>query len=108
MRGRTARQVPTEGPSNRPSNRRAIRGARGLAVQSGSLPAMATPDVAIRQVPATRHRAEISAVRELLRAAFADDGEGFTAEDWEHTMGGTHFLLEEAWRSGLLRLGRAA
>ena len=42
--------------------------------------------------------AETSAIRALLRAAFEGDGEGFTDDDWEHAVGGTHFLLEEAGR----------
>jgi aminoglycoside 2'-N-acetyltransferase I len=58
---------------------------------------MATPDVAIRQVSAANlTEVETSAIRDLLRAAFEDDGEGFTDEDWEHATGGTHFLLEDA------------
>jgi aminoglycoside 2'-N-acetyltransferase I len=58
---------------------------------------MAAPDVAIRQVARAKlTTAETSAIRALLRAAFADDGEGFTDDDWEHAAGGTHFLLEEA------------
>jgi aminoglycoside 2'-N-acetyltransferase I len=40
--------------------------------------------------------AESAAIRALLRDAFAGDGEGFTDEDWEHALGGVHFLLEEA------------
>ncbi len=58
---------------------------------------MTASDVAIRQVAAANlTAAETSAIRELLRAAFWDDGEGFTDADWEHAAGGTHFLLEEA------------
>ena len=58
---------------------------------------MATPDVAIRQVAAANLTdAETSAIRELLRAAFQFDGEGFTDDDWEHASGGPHFLLEQA------------
>ena len=69
----------------------------GAPVQSGSLEAMTASDVAIRQVAATNlTAAETSSIRELLRAAFWDDGEGFTDADWEHAAGGTHFLLEEA------------
>ncbi|MDQ6682473.1 MAG: GNAT family N-acetyltransferase, partial [Chloroflexota bacterium] len=38
---------------------------------------------------------EISAIRELLDAAFGpDDGERFGEDDWQHALGGTHFLLE--------------
>jgi aminoglycoside 2'-N-acetyltransferase I len=70
---------------------------RGPQVQSGSLGAMATPNVTIRQVgTANLTDPEISAIRELLRAAFQFDGEGFTDDDWEHAAGGTHFLLEQA------------
>ena len=58
---------------------------------------MAAPDAAIRQVAAANLTdAETSAIRDLLRAAFQDDGEGFTDDDWEHAAGGTHFLLEQA------------
>ena len=57
---------------------------------------MATPKVAIRQVAmANLTQRETSVIRDLLRVAFADDGEGFTDDDWEHAAGGTHFLLEK-------------
>jgi aminoglycoside 2'-N-acetyltransferase I len=50
---------------------------------------------AIRQVArANVSEGETSVIRDLLRVAFADDGEGFTDDDWEHAAGGTHFLLE--------------
>ena len=58
---------------------------------------MAAPNVAIRQVAmANLTERETSVIRDLLRVAFADDGEGFTDDDWEHAAGGTHFLLEKA------------
>jgi aminoglycoside 2'-N-acetyltransferase I len=38
---------------------------------------------------------ELSAIRSLLDAAFADE-EGFEEDDWEHAIGGTHFLAESA------------
>jgi len=58
---------------------------------------MTAPDAVLRQVaPASLTDAETSAIRELLRAAFQFDGEGFTDDDWEHAAGGTHFLLEQA------------
>jgi aminoglycoside 2'-N-acetyltransferase I len=38
---------------------------------------------------------EISAIRDLLEAAFADQEEGFGEEDWGHALGGRHFLLED-------------
>ena len=43
---------------------------------------------------------EISAIREMVWAAFAGDPEPFTEEDWEHSLGGTHFILEE--RDGIV------
>ena len=37
---------------------------------------------------------EASAIRELLRDAFADDEDGpFTEDDWLHALGGAHFVL---------------
>ena len=55
---------------------------------SGSLEAMAAPDVAIRQVAAANlTAAETSTIRELLRAAFEDDADGFTDDDWDHASG---------------------
>lgn len=39
--------------------------------------------------------AEVARLRELMRDAFADDEHGgFTEEDWQHALGGTHFLLD--------------
>ena len=39
--------------------------------------------------------AEISAIREILVAAFgADEEERFTEDDWQHGVGGTHFVLD--------------
>jgi aminoglycoside 2'-N-acetyltransferase I len=38
---------------------------------------------------------EVKAIRDLLWAAFADDEDGaFTEDDWQHSIGGTHFVLE--------------
>ena len=40
--------------------------------------------------------AEIGAIRSLLTAAFeGDEHGGFEEEDWQHALGGTHFLLED-------------
>jgi aminoglycoside 2'-N-acetyltransferase I len=41
--------------------------------------------------------AQIAAIRELLWAAFSADHEdgGMTEDDWQHALGGTHFVLEE-------------
>lgn len=38
---------------------------------------------------------ELAAIRAMVWAAFADDPEPFTELDWEHALGGTHFILEE-------------
>ncbi len=38
---------------------------------------------------------EVAAIRALLWSAFHDDGGGFTEADWEHTIGGTHVVLDE-------------
>ena len=38
---------------------------------------------------------ELSRVRSLLDGAWAEDPEAFTDDDWEHTIGGVHFILEE-------------
>ena len=38
--------------------------------------------------------ADVAAIRQLLIAAFADDGEGFTDEDWAHSVGGLHVVLD--------------
>ena len=38
--------------------------------------------------------AEIDVIRQLMWAAFADDAHGrFSEDDWEHALGGTHFVL---------------
>ncbi|HUS20614.1 MAG TPA: GNAT family N-acetyltransferase [Aeromicrobium sp.] len=38
---------------------------------------------------------ELARIRELLWAAFADDEHGaFEEDDWDHALGGTHFLAE--------------
>ena len=40
---------------------------------------------------------EVAAIRQLLWAAFPPDHEdgGMTEDDWQHALGGTHFLLED-------------
>lgn len=39
--------------------------------------------------------ADIAALREIMTAAFgSDDEEAFTDDDWDHALGGTHFILE--------------
>ena len=53
-------------------------------------------DVRIRELSSHDLRPrEITAIRELLDAAFADDEEGFGDRDWGHTLGGRHFVLED-------------
>ena len=43
--------------------------------------------------------AELSALHALMTAAFAEDEHGgFTADDWQHAVGGTHFVLEDDGR----------
>jgi aminoglycoside 2'-N-acetyltransferase I len=37
---------------------------------------------------------EIRVLREILWAAFEDDGEGFTEDDWQHALGGVHVIGE--------------
>jgi aminoglycoside 2'-N-acetyltransferase I len=50
----------------------------------------------LRQVPTDElSRADVTAVRELLLAAFAgDEYGGFEEADWQHALGGTHFVLD--------------
>jgi aminoglycoside 2'-N-acetyltransferase I len=38
--------------------------------------------------------AEIEAIRTILWAAFPPGEEGFSEDDWQHALGGQHFLLE--------------
>lgn len=51
---------------------------------------------AVRAVPTGDLRpGEVAALRALFDAAWADEGDRFTDEDWQHTIGGVHFILEE-------------
>ena len=54
----------------------------------------------VRQLPTDElTTAEIDAIKELLRAAFeGDEHGGFTEADWQHSIGGLHFLLEVGGR----------
>lgn len=54
----------------------------------------------VRSVPtAALTAAEVAALRELMTEAFAEDEHGgFTDDDWEHALGGTHVLAEEDGR----------
>ncbi len=38
---------------------------------------------------------DVAVLRALFRAAWPDDPEAFTDDDWEHAVGGVHFVLEE-------------
>jgi aminoglycoside 2'-N-acetyltransferase I len=39
--------------------------------------------------------AEVAALHVLFGAAWREDPESFTDEDWDHALGGVHFILEE-------------
>lgn len=39
--------------------------------------------------------AELRAIRRVLEAAWADDPEAFSKDDWKHAIGGVHFVLED-------------
>jgi aminoglycoside 2'-N-acetyltransferase I len=55
----------------------------------------ATDRARLRRVPTHELTAwEIRAIRELLRAAFPSGDEAFTEDDWQHAIGGLHFVLE--------------
>jgi aminoglycoside 2'-N-acetyltransferase I len=38
---------------------------------------------------------EVAVLRDLFRGAWGSGSEGFTDEDWDHAVGGVHFVLEE-------------
>ena len=40
-------------------------------------------------------RADVATLRRLFDAAWPDDSDRFTDEDWDHAVGGIHFILEE-------------
>src|SRR5919201_892956 len=53
----------------------------------------------VRRVPTSELTpAEIDAVRALLWAAFPAGDEAFTEEDWQHAVGGVHFILDDVGR----------
>jgi aminoglycoside 2'-N-acetyltransferase I len=55
----------------------------------------ATDRTRLRRVPTHELTAsEIRAIRELLWAAFPPGDEAFTEDDWQHAIGGLHFVLE--------------
>jgi aminoglycoside 2'-N-acetyltransferase I len=47
-----------------------------------------------RVVTADLTAPEVASIRRLLWAAFGPGAEGMTEADWEHALGGTHFVLE--------------
>src|SRR5262245_14719448 len=54
------------------------------------------PTVGIRRLPTDAlSAADLGAIRALLDAAFGDDeDERFTDEDWRHSIGGLHVVLD--------------
>ena len=55
---------------------------------------MAADGSALRRLETERLTGyQVEAIRSLLTAAFAGDGDGLTDEDWAHAVGGMHFLL---------------
>jgi aminoglycoside 2'-N-acetyltransferase I len=49
----------------------------------------------VRRVPTSElTAADIAAIRALLWDAFGSGDEGMTEDDWEHALGGMHFILE--------------
>jgi aminoglycoside 2'-N-acetyltransferase I len=52
------------------------------------------PGVTIRRLATDElEPLELDRIRALVRAAFADDGEGFGEDDWAHALGGVHVVL---------------
>jgi aminoglycoside 2'-N-acetyltransferase I len=39
---------------------------------------------------------EVGRLRELFRAAWADTSEEFTDDDWDHAVGGVHFIVQKS------------
>ena len=60
---------------------------------------MSTVEAVVRRTTSAElSPVESGQIRAILRAAFADDGEGFTDEDWAHALGGVHVVLTIAGR----------
>jgi aminoglycoside 2'-N-acetyltransferase I len=80
---------------SRPSDRQHRGGReRGAARERSSSAA-----TRIRRLPtAALTAADISAIRALLWRSFPPGEEGFTEDDWQHSLGGTHFRLEHNGR----------
>lgn len=52
--------------------------------------------VPVRTVPSDELTPEeVGVLRDLFAAAWPDDPDEFTDEDWDHAVGGLHFLLEQ-------------
>jgi aminoglycoside 2'-N-acetyltransferase I len=50
----------------------------------------------VRRLPSDELGPErVTVLRELFRAAWEADEKGFTDDDWDHAVGGTHFILEQ-------------
>jgi aminoglycoside 2'-N-acetyltransferase I len=47
-----------------------------------------------RNATAELSDADVAAIRDLLWRAFPDGEEGFTEADWQHALGGVHFILD--------------
>ena len=49
----------------------------------------------LREIPTdSLTPAEVTAIRDVLWTAFPADDEAFTEADWEHSIGGMHFVLD--------------
>lgn len=60
-----------------------------------------TPGITVRRVPSAQLTdAEVERLRALLDEAFndPDPGERFSEDDWQHALGGIHFLADEDGR----------
>ncbi len=56
---------------------------------------MTTPSPQVRSLTSDALQpAEVATIRQIMRDAFGDGDEGFTDDDWEHALGGRHFVLE--------------
>lgn len=50
----------------------------------------------VRRYPSEELSSEhVAGLRELFGAAWRDDPEAFTDDDWDHAFGGVHFILEQ-------------
>jgi len=72
----------------------------GTTISTPALYGHRMPDqkaVRVRQLAtADLSPADVAAIRAILTAAFEhDEHGGFTEDDWQHALGGTHFLVEE-------------